>query len=625
MLELIYNQYRKAPLIVTFVFIMLKMALFRQFIFQEIGLSYLLSDAAAVLVVLGIVELISPNKWKTTIFGIANAIISLLLFAAVVYFSYFSNVPTYHVLKSAGQVGQIKDSVESSIQFVNFFLFVDILLLVIIRILCLRTKDPLASTKRLAKPSYIAIGVVAMVGVSFAFIQSNRDIANELVQAERLGFINYQVAVVMKESNETALAGAGENQSELEKAIAALEEQYVPGTKAGGNNYFGVAKGKNVIVLQLEAFQNLALGLEVDGQEVTPVLNKLLKDSFYFPHFFQQIGQGNTSDAEFLSNTSVYPTGSIAMSKGFGDREIPSLPRLLTKHNYVSNTFHVNDVSFWERDKLYPALGFTKYYEKADFHDDKFNGFGASDKELYRTGMEKMKELHQQKQPFYAQFITTASHHPFKVPKDLQNITVTEGLEGTQLGNYIKALHYTDEQIGVLIDDLKKEGMWEETVLVIYGDHFGMQTKDNDPSWVEEQLGIKYEERISRFNIPFIVHVPGVEGKTLKHVGGQVDIMPTIANLLGISLTEEGQTVFGKDLLNVTQNIIGMRYYMPTGSFFNNEIMFVPGKGFEDGTAINLETFEPVEDFSKYRNDYDYIMQLLKLSDEYMKSLPVRE
>ncbi|MNW21351.1 hypothetical protein D3C71_2222220 [compost metagenome] len=67
-----------------------------------------------------------------------------------------------------------------------------------------------------------------------------------------------------------------------------------------------------------------------------------------------------------------------------------------------------------------------------------------------------------------------------------------------------------------------------------------------------------------------------------------------------------------------------MRYYLPTGSFFNDEIMFVPGKGFEDGEAVSLDTLEPVKDFSSYKQDYDYILKLMGLSDEYVKLLPQR-
>lgn len=80
----------------------------------------------------------------------------------------------------------------------------------------------------------------------------------------------------------------------------------------------------NVIVVQMEAFQNFLIHLKLGDQEVTPVLNRLAEEGYYFPYVYQQIGQGNTSDAEFMSNTSIYPTGTVAMSTGFGDRNCPA-------------------------------------------------------------------------------------------------------------------------------------------------------------------------------------------------------------------------------------------------------------------------------------------------------------
>jgi hypothetical protein len=100
--------------------------------------------------------------------------------------------------------------------------------------------------------------------------------------------------------------------------------------------------------------------------------------------------------------------------------------------------------------------------------------------------------------------------------------------------------------------------------------------------------------------------------------------MPTIANLLGVSLKEENYTAFGHDLLNTEKNVFGMRYYLPTGSFFNNEVMFVPGKSFDDGTAVSLDTLQPVADISKYKEDYDYVKKLMSLSDAFVESLPKR-
>lgn len=623
-MNLARQDFYRSPFVVIFVLIMLKMALFRQFVFHEISIVNLAADAAAVLLLLCICELASSAKWKLPVMGALNALLSLILFAATIYASYYGTIPLYSTLTGINQVGQIKDSITSIIQPVYYLFFADIVVMIVLYIVGKVKRKTAAGRKRIAKPLYVSLVGVLCIAVLAGFIWKNKDISNEIVQADKLGILGYQVASAIKSSKYKDAHGSLES---IAAALTELEGEYdykgMDADKAGTPNYYGVAEGKNVIVVQLEAFQNFVVDLSVDGQEITPVLNKLQEDSFYFPNVFQQIGQGNTSDAEFLSNTSIYPIGTSAMSTGFGDRVIPSMPRLL--EDYVSNTFHVNDVTFWDRNQMYPALGFTKYYDKPSFVNDNFNGFGASDVEMYRVGLEKLTELNEQGQPFYAQFVATSGHHPFKVPANLQRMTLPESLQGTQLGDYIMAMNYSDYALGTLIDGLKEKGLWDDTILVVYGDHFGLQPKDNDPAWVSEQLGINYDERISRFNIPLFIHVPGVEeGKRVETVGGQIDIMPTVANLLGISFDDEGYTVFGHDLLNIENNIIGMRYYLPTGSFFNNDILFVPGEGFEDGTAIDLKTKQRIEDFSAYRSDYEYILKLMKLSDEYVQMLPKR-
>jgi phosphoglycerol transferase MdoB-like AlkP superfamily enzyme len=203
-------------------------------------------------------------------------------------------------------------------------------------------------------------------------------------------------------------------------------------------------------------------------------------------------------------------------------------------------------------------------------------------------------------------------------------MTIPSSIEGKQLGDYLLAINYTDFAIGTFIDKLKAAGLWDTSIFVAYGDHFGLQPQDNDPNTLSSELGIPYHPQITRFNIPLFIHVPGQQkGQVINQVGGQLDILPTIANLIGVPLDEQGFVHFGQDLLNIRKNVFGDRYYMPTGSFFNDEVMFMPGKGFDDGTAISLKTLQPV-DKTPYRSDFDYIMTLMKLSDEYVKILPKR-
>ena len=126
---------------------------------------------------------------------------------------------------------------------------------------------------------------------------------------------------------------------------------------------FGVAANKNVIILQLEAFQSFLLGQSINGQEITPHLNQLMRESTSFTNFYQQIGRGNTSDAEFMSVTGLLPISQGAVSKEYGDRVFPSLVRSANDMGYVTSTFHADKLTFWSRDQLYPALGWAEHYD----------------------------------------------------------------------------------------------------------------------------------------------------------------------------------------------------------------------------------------------------------------------
>ncbi|MET3847652.1 phosphoglycerol transferase MdoB-like AlkP superfamily enzyme [Paenibacillus sp. OAE614] len=414
----------------------------------------------------------------------------------------------------------------------------------------------------------------------------------------------------------------------IPEKLEELDRTYPFGEPPEGSarSYWGAGKGKNLIVVQLESFQNFVLNASVQGQKVAPVLKQLSKESLYFPYIFQQIGVGNTSDAEFAASTSIYPIGFSAMSTTYADRKLPSLAKLLGRNNYVTATFHVNDVTFWNRDQMYPALGFHAYYDKPYFSKVKFSRFGASDEELFRVGIRKMKTMRKLDKRFYAQFVTVTSHSPYKIKEADKRLHLPDDFADRRLGDYLTAVNYTDYALGTFIDKLKRSGLWDTSVVVIYGDHFGLHKRYHRPATVSKALGIPYHKHISTYNVPLIIHLPGQhEGKRIERTGGQIDILPTVANVMGIDLKQEKFTAFGHDLANVGHNIVGSRYYMPAGSFFNDDIVFVAGKnGFEDGKAYDLRTLLPVQNVERYRPDFEFIQKRMGLSDRYVKRLPAR-
>jgi lipoteichoic acid synthase len=606
----------KSPFLILTLLLIIKIVLLRIFLFKEINVKGLWFDLAFILVLASIIELLVPKKLTNSFYWSINFILSIIFFIAAVYFEYFGSVVIYTSIFQLKQAGEVSASIKALIKPQDFLFFTDFLVAFIyyLSTKITKLKKPILQPLFVQKKTWLVLGVVCVCFTLLAY-KLDKKFTNELIRADQLGLLNYELNTFLLRNKNSF--------TDLDEATLAIAD--AQSETESTDKLFGTQKGKNVIFVQLEAFQNFPVNLSLNGTVLTPTLNNLAKDGYYFPHIFQQIGQGNTSDAEFMSNTSLYPTGKIAMSTGYGDRDIPSLPKLLKDQGYEADTFHVNDVTFWDRNKLYPALGFSHYYDKPFYTNDNFNAIGASDEELYRVGLEKLTALQKQNKPFYAQFVTLSSHHPFKIPVEKQNKALRDSLTRSQLGDYLLAINYTDYALGVFIDGLKKAGLWENTVLVVYGDHFGLQPKDNTAEAIYKAIGIKYHPDISRFNIPLFIHVPNLQkGEVISEVGGQLDIMPTVANLLGISLKNQNFIHFGQDLMNNTKNTFGMRYYMPTGSFFNNDIMFVPGKGFDDGKATSLTTLEPITDFSQYKDDYDYVLNQMKLSDEYVNMLPKR-
>lgn len=602
--------------------VLLKFLLVRGLLFEDASLFYtIFVEIGYILLLFGAVELLPVKMMKKTLYVGLNLVFSIMLLAVLIYHDYFGYIVTVHVFSQIGQVGTVKDSVLQLVEPIYFLLFIDFLILVAYYFIN-RKKSELSGGLNLKFVIPVLVVGIALVGFNL-FTQKDNDIANTVLAAEKQGILTYEIlAVKEKVVQESEPAMTVEEQASLPEKIR--EVKGIEPMPEDMLRFAGVAKDKNIIVIQAEAFQDFTIGLEVDGQEVTPFLNELVGESLYFPNVYQQIGPGNTSDAEFISNTSLYPSAWTATSETFSDRDIPSFPKLLGEVGYRSMTFHANDVTFWSRDKMYPALGFDKYYDIEFFGSEDVIGIGPSDEYVYEKALPELKGLYDKGEKFYAQFVTLSSHHPFKIPADKEVIDLPAEFDGSIVGDYLKSINYTDRALRGFVDDLKEAGMWEDTVLVLYGDHFGLQPsglENADFGLLKDLIGHDYTF-LDQFNIPLIVSVGGTEIAEVNNVvGSQIDIMPTVANLVGVSLDEFVH--FGQDIVNYPNNLFGVRYYMPVGSFFNNEIAFKPAEGFADGEGFNIHTGEAVT-FTQYKEDYERILELLKMSDDYMNSLPKR-
>ncbi len=602
---------------VFFSFIMvLKILLARLVVFYGASIwLQLATGIPSVWVLFCLIEWFAPKR-KLGVYLTVNIFVTSIYFAVIMYYKYFGVIVTYHALQQVNQVTEVKGSVFSLMHPYFLFIYTDIVVFLLLymnrrfrgwaKSLAIRERSALVS----------AVFAVSLIG-SVSTVWTHSDSINELKQAENMGILNYEAYAVIASATQEIEAP----DKVTEETIAALKGVSEPATPL----YWGAAKGKNVIVLQLEAFQNFLIDRKIDGKEVTPVMNKLARENFYFSHFYQQVGQGNTSDAEFVVNTSFYIPQYGAAAQEYGSLDLPSMPKKLAEHGYQTATFHTNDVQFWNRKELYKGLGFQRYYDAEFFGDDDIVFFGPSDEVLYEKTTDELLKMSQTGKPFYAQIISMSSHHPFNIPERKVRFELPERYRDTLVGHYIQAQNYTDYALGQFIERLKQQGLWDNTVLVIYGDHLGLpiySLTDHEKKLMTEIYGHEYQFT-EMLNIPLIVASPNVtDPQTFPQTGGQADIFPTLANLLGVSL--KGHIHFGQDLLNNTDNLLPQRYYLPSGSFVNGKGIFVPGIGYEDGVSYPFDGAEPTGTDST-QDEYDRALELLRLSNSYVSHLPKHE
>ncbi|WP_158701633.1 LTA synthase family protein [Lentibacillus sp. Marseille-P4043] len=538
----------------------------------------------------------------------------------VVYEKYFGTIPTYYDLGQLNQVGSVGESTLMLISPMDFLFFLDFVIIGILFSMRRFLRFPVNINLSKWFVS-VVLFICLLISISNFMVHRDERILDQALFSENNGLLNSQF---IKGYRDSVASSHTQIANSVDEIIKLKGNDPVP--FAQHDNY-GVAEGKNLIILQIESLQDFVIGLKLNGQEISPNLNKWVEDSYYFTNVFQQIGSGNTSDAEFIMNTSIYPKGETPTSKYVADKKLTSLPNVLKDQGYYTATFHADTVKYWDRNILYPALGFDQYYDTEYYGENDVVGHGSSDGYFYDKTMDKLVEFNNENKPFYAHVISLTSHTPFEMPADKRMLKLPKKYKGTFIGNYLQSVHYADYALGQFFEGLKQEGLWEDSIIALYGDHSGVHGKllqDKDVTLLHELLGNPYS-LLNRFNIPFVIDIPGETedtGKEIDSIGGQLDMMPTILNLMGI--TPQG-LYFGQDLFQYQHNLLGMRYYLPTGAFFNDDLLYIPETSRHDIRMYDLKgknRFDTITNPVNYFDeDYEKMLKLYEWSDAYFESL----
>lgn len=545
----------------------------------------------------------SKLKRKKGLFLIVYSLLSLLMFADSMYYNYYNQTVSIKQLWQAANVAAVPDSFVATLIPASFLLYLDIPFVYYYFKKHIK-EDPSKNSWSFKKEiKYIVAGICAI----FALLVVNPMDSVAIDKVNSVEFFTNHVNDVYNALTENIVT----EEVPAEEVLDKVENVAVQNP---GRQLNGIGAGKNLILIQVEALQNFVINAQYNDQIITPNLNAFLKnDTIYFDRYYSNIGKGNTADAEFSTLNSLYPVIDRECYTLYTDNTYDGLPWLLRDKGYRAFAIHGYKGEFWNREAAYPGQGFEDFYSMEDLDASDIMGLGISDKSMFKQSVEILKT---QKQPFFSFIITLSSHHPFLIDPADATLTLKEEDVDTKFGAYLQTIHYMDEAFGQFITDLKASGLYDNTVIALYGDHHGLNVgMDNNAEIMTNYLGKPYDYD-EMLRVPMMIHVPGSGvTKTISTTGGQIDFLPTIANIMGIDIKQP--YVLGQDLVNATDGFVAFTAYLFEGSFVHNNVMFeISREGVFDGSrSWDITNSQPL-DASKYEADYNRAITLKQTSKE---------
>ena len=477
-------------------------------------------------------------------------VLSLWLFANILYYREFSNFLSLSIIKTSGSTADnLGKSIVGITRVTDFLAFIDIVLVILLMVAKVVKYDLRPLKLRF---NLLLEGIaVLLIGVNLLMAQKDRSglltrtFDNSYI-VKYLGMNEYAVYDAFKTA-QTSEQMAKANVSDLQSVKKYLKVNYVK----PNSTYTGVAKGKNVLVIHLESFQQFLIGYKWQGKEVTPNLNKLYhsKNTLSFANFYNQVGQGKTSDAEMMLENSLFGLQSGSAMSSYGtSNTFESAPAILKQQGgYTTAVMHGGAGSFWNRNNAYKQFGY-EYFMPLSYYQNKpkyYIGYGLKDKIFFSQSIKYIERL---PQPFYLKLITVTNHYPYDLDKKNQSIDKTDTGDETVDG-YVQTAHYLDQAVGQLMRWLKKTGLDKNTLLVFYGDHYGISGNHHKASAeLLDQDEFTNFDNLKFQRVPLMFHMKGLKGGIKKTYGGEIDVLPTLLNLLGIR--NKGTIQFGHDLLS---------------------------------------------------------------------------
>lgn len=606
----------------------------------------IITDLAFILLIGSFAYLVKPKKQFKILMTLTVIMVLTCIINAVYYENYVS-FASFSLLSTASFLGDMDGAVVTSlIQPKDVLLIFPIFVLPLVHRYLKSNKyyDRVSKIERGKKRFFNTVILASlMTFITISLMQASdygrlKKQWNREYLVQRFGIYVYQIndAINSTQSKFTSIFG-------YDSASKTVREFYEEKQKTDikqENSYTNIFEGKNVIVIHAESIMTHDMTLSFNGQELTPNLNKLASEGLFFSNFYPQVSVGTSSDTEFTFNTSLMPAATGTVFVNYWDRKYEAMPNYLRQKGYYTASMHANNGSFWNRNVMHETLGYDKLYAKDtyDYSDETtILGMGLSDKEFFKQSLEKIKKIDEENEKFYVTLITLTNHTPWDEGDKYGDYTVDykttttdeEGniiettmpyMEETELGDYFKAVHYADSAIGEFMNALDENGLLDDTVVVIYGDHdakiskkeyryfynYDFETGDLYDKDDERYTEVDYYNYELNRKVPFIIWTKESKGNTLlnkeiTNVAGMYDAMPTLANMLNFDY----KYGLGHDLLSVKDNIV----VFPNGNWVTDKMYYNAQK--EEYLLLK----NSVVNEDEIENNKTYANKILEVSD----------
>lgn len=552
----------------------------------------LLGDFALILFLLSFMYLIKPKK-RIIYIVIISVFCSAICIINSMYYTFYSSFASVSLIATSFQISDVGDAVVQNVLQIKdfFFLWQPIFILVIHNLLKNKPYYKIKKEKSDIKfkgTIFSSLILLILLTVLLNPVEIGRffQLWNREFSVSKFGVYLYQTSDIVSSIKPKVSIIFG-----YDNAIKNVNDFYEnKSSNLKENKYTNILKDRNVIMIHAESIQQFTMGLKFNGEELTPNLNKLANNGLNFTNFYAQVGVGTSSDTEFTISTSLLPVSSGTVAISYWNREFITMQKLLKDKSYYTFSMHGNNGDFWNRNNFHKTLGYDELYDKKYYEIDEEIGLGLSDKSFFRQSTNMIKEISLNNKKYFGTLIMLTNHTPFDKIEEYGNFPVSGKksngdevpyMEGTTLGNYFKAVHYADAAIGEFIESLEEQGLLDDAVIVIYGDHdarlykkdyerlynYDFETDTVRSEDDENYIDVGYYSYELNRKVPFIIYTKDcIVKEEINTAMGMYDVLPTLGNMLGIN----SKYALGNDIFNLKDNIV----VFPNGNWLSNKVYF---------------------------------------------------